>query len=121
MARSRDCRPWDSNLGRGKGPVSVAAERAGRDRRAAKSEQARLRSPTMLVTLLVPLLNEEAVLPQLIERLRAVAPKLVAEVEFLFVDDGSTDATPERLAAFAREEPRLRVLRLARNFGQQMA
>jgi len=39
----------------------------------------------------------------------------------VFVDDGSTDRSPELLRAFAQEDPRLRVVRFARNFGQQMA
>ena len=41
--------------------------------------------------------------------------------EIVFVDDGSTDQTAARLRRLSAEEPRVRVLRLARNYGQEAA
>src|SRR5215831_6349634 len=73
------------------------------------------------LSLVVPLFNEEAVLPELERRLTAVANGLAAEVDLVAVDDGSRDRTGELLRAWASREPRLVVLRLARNFGHQMA
>jgi dolichol-phosphate mannosyltransferase len=73
------------------------------------------------LTLVVPLFDEEAVLPELERRLTAVANGLDAEVAIVAVDDGSRDKTGELLRAWAAREPRLVVLRLARNFGHQMA
>lgn len=78
-------------------------------------------APRPRLTLLVPLFNEEAVLPELLSRLKATAGKLDADVEFLFVDDGSSDRTPELLREAAKSEPRLAVLRFSRNFGHAMA
>jgi dolichol-phosphate mannosyltransferase len=78
-------------------------------------------APRPRLTLLVPLLNEEAVVPELLARLRATADRLPVDVDFLFVDDGSHDRTPELLREAARSEPRLTVLRFSRNFGHSMA
>jgi len=77
--------------------------------------------PRPNLTLLVPLCDEEAVIPELLRRLAAAADRLDAEVDFLLVDDGSRDRTGELLREAAGREPRLAVLRLSRNFGQQMA
>jgi dolichol-phosphate mannosyltransferase len=77
--------------------------------------------PRPRLTLIVPVFDEAAVLPELLPRLAAAADELDADVEFLFVDDGSRDRTIELLREAARREPRLSVIRLSRNFGQSMA
>ena len=55
---------------------------------------------------MVPALNEEESVAQVVEELRREAPGF----DVLVVDDGSTDATAGLLAGFCREEPRARVL-----------
>jgi dolichol-phosphate mannosyltransferase len=75
-----------------------------------------------LVSVIAPILNEEQVLPELLARLRALRdahPEL--RFEFLLVDDGSTDRTPELLRAAAAADPDLKVIALSRNFGHQQA
>jgi glycosyltransferase involved in cell wall biosynthesis len=57
----------------------------------------------------------------LVAELRAVLAGLGRPGEVVFVDDGSTDGTFARLARLAEEEPRLRIVRLARNYGQTAA
>ena len=70
----------------------------------------------------VPLHNEEAVLPELVGRLRAVLEALPGGPhEIVFVDDGSTDRTFELISEAAALDPRVVGVRLSRNFGHQAA
>ncbi len=75
--------------------------------------------PTL--SIILPLHNEGAGLDTLLARIDAVLASLELEHEILCVDDGSTDATPERLEALAHHRDDLRVIRLSRNFGHQAA
>ncbi|MGH3002763.1 MAG: glycosyltransferase family 2 protein [Gaiellaceae bacterium] len=73
----------------------------------------------MEVSVVVTLLNEEAAVDELYRR---VADALAGrEWEAIFVDDGSTDATYARLRALHEADPRVRVVRFKRNFGQHPA
>jgi len=73
------------------------------------------------VSVAIPVYDEEAVLPELLARLRALAETEPALVwEFILVDDGSRDATPRLLAEAARD-PRFKSISLSRNFGHQQA
>ena len=74
------------------------------------------------LTLIVPCYNEEAALPVFCERVDAVVSALPqVEAEFLFVDDGSTDATLPFLRALAERDRRVRYLSFSRNFGKEAA
>ena len=73
------------------------------------------------LSVVVPVFNEAAVLPELRPRLEAALAGCVADWEVVFVDDGSSDATPEILRAAAAADARVRVLRFSRNFGHQAA
>lgn len=76
----------------------------------------------MRLSIAVPLLNEEDVVPELLARLRAVVAALPGGPhEVVIVDDGSTDGTQRLLAAACREFPGLQVIALSRNFGHQAA
>lgn len=73
-----------------------------------------------LITISIPVLNEEANIDHLISRLQNVAQKSPeVDFEFLVTDNASTDNTFAKLAEKAANEPRLRVLRFSRNFGFQ--
>jgi polyisoprenyl-phosphate glycosyltransferase len=72
-------------------------------------------------SLVVPIYNEEAVLPILLRRLDALLEKLDGPVEAIFVDDGSRDASAIVCEAKARADKRYRYIRLSRNFGHQIA
>ncbi len=74
-----------------------------------------------LVSVVIPMLNEAECLPKLFEELRRHCDGLAYRFEFLFVDDGSTDATPAVLAGLHQRDARVRYLRLSRNFGHQAA
>lgn len=70
----------------------------------------------------LPVHNEESVLPELLRRLRIVLDCVPGGPhEMLFVDDGSSDRTFEMLAEAAKEDSRIVVLSLSRNFGHQAA
>jgi polyisoprenyl-phosphate glycosyltransferase len=69
----------------------------------------------------VPIFNEEAVLPVLLHRLDGLMAKLDGPSEVIFVDDGSTDTCGIVAAARARDDGRYKYLRFSRNFGHQIA
>ena len=73
------------------------------------------------LTVVVPMYNEQEVLPLFVERLRPVAEGWGVRYEVLCVDDGSSDATPVLLQRLRREWPELRVVRLRANSGHQAA
>src|SRR5580658_762538 len=72
-------------------------------------------------SLVVPIYNEEAVLPILLRRLDALLDRLDGLAEAIFVDDGSSDASAIVCEAKARADKRYRYIRLSRNFGHQIA
>lgn len=75
----------------------------------------------IVYSLVIPLYNEEAVLPTLFHRLDRLLDRLDAPAEVILVDDGSTDISALMAAARAQDNPRYRFIGLSRNFGQQMA
>jgi dolichol-phosphate mannosyltransferase len=78
-----------------------------------------MRGPVL--SLVLPIFNEEAVIPELHARLQEFLPRLGLDTEVVFVDDGSKDRSLELLRAIAANEPRYRVVSFARNFGHQAA
>jgi glycosyltransferase involved in cell wall biosynthesis len=74
-----------------------------------------------LLSLVIPMHNEAEVLGVLFQRLDEVARQAGVNVEIVCVDDGSRDDTLALLQARAAEDPRIRVLELARNFGKEAA
>ena len=77
--------------------------------------------PRPEVTLVIPIFNEEEVLPQLDERLVEMLGKIGVDSEVVFVDDGSKDRSLELLRTMVAREPRYRVVSFSRNFGHQRA
>jgi undecaprenyl-phosphate 4-deoxy-4-formamido-L-arabinose transferase len=75
----------------------------------------------VLVSIVIPVYNEAANLPPLWTRLRPILSDSMREWEIVFVDDGSTDASLEILTGYSREDARVQVVELARNFGQHSA
>jgi polyisoprenyl-phosphate glycosyltransferase len=78
-----------------------------------------------VLSLVLPIFNEEAIIPELDRRLRAffndVGESVGESWEVIFVNDGSRDGSLALLKDLAAREPRYRVLSFARNFGHQMA
>ena len=98
-------------------PPTVVAD-AGRP--AAAANPAR----KLVVSLVIPIFNEELILDELDRRLKQLLVMVADagyEWEVVFVNDGSRDASLEKLRELATVEPRYRVLSFSRNFGHQVA
>jgi glycosyltransferase involved in cell wall biosynthesis len=73
------------------------------------------------VDLVIPVFNEAGVVTQMHARIRAALDQLLYAFTFIYVDDGSSDATPDELSALEKSDPRVSVISLSRNFGHQAA
>ncbi len=74
-----------------------------------------------MLTVVIAACNEQATLPLLHPRLRTVLDGLDLASRVIYIDDGSRDATWDVLCAIARDDPRVALLRLSRNFGKEAA
>ena len=74
-----------------------------------------------MLSIVVPCMNEEAVLFETHQRLVQVLHGAGIFFELVYVDDGSTDSTPSILRALQQQDTRVRVIRFSRNFGHQIA
>ena len=72
-------------------------------------------------SLVIPVWNEEAVLPVLYERIVQVLDSTGERWETIFVNDGSRDRTLPMLLELNASDPRIKVLNFSRNFGHQIA
>ncbi|MET7276598.1 glycosyltransferase family 2 protein [Kribbella sp. NPDC005582] len=73
------------------------------------------------LSVVVPMYDEEAVLPMFFERMHPLLDSIGLPYELLVVDDGSRDRTAALLLEAAKDWPQLRVVRLLRNSGHQAA
>lgn len=73
------------------------------------------------LSVVIPVYNEEENVGPLLERLTAVLDGLTDRWEVLFVDDGSRDRSVALIRAARDDEPRVKLIRLSRNFGHQAA
>jgi glycosyltransferase involved in cell wall biosynthesis len=76
---------------------------------------------SLKISLAIPVYNEAESLDELYQGITGALQELDEPWEVVFVDDGSTDGSFEKLSAFAATDPRVRVVRLRRNFGQTAA
>jgi len=76
---------------------------------------------TSSISVIVPAKNEEKNVPVLVERLFSVLRPIGRPFEVIIVNDGSTDSTLRVLRSLAASHPELRVIDLARNYGQTAA
>jgi dolichol-phosphate mannosyltransferase len=74
-----------------------------------------------MISVVVPLFNEDGNVDAFVERAEAVLAECRDEYELVLVDDGSSDATWQRIVAACGRRPALRGVRLSRNFGHQGA
>jgi glycosyltransferase involved in cell wall biosynthesis len=75
----------------------------------------------MLVSVVVPLHNEEENIEDLYAALKTVMDGEEYDYELVFIDDGSTDRTLDLLEPFEEKDPKVRLLRFRRNFGKAAA
>ena len=76
---------------------------------------------TLGLSVVVPVFNEEGSVGELATRLKAVLGAMGTTWEVIFVDDGSRDRTVEILRQENLKEPRVKLIRFRRNFGQTAA
>jgi polyisoprenyl-phosphate glycosyltransferase len=94
-------------LGRPRGPVRIDSGSFGERQ--------------LLLSVVIPCMNEQEVLGETNHRILAVLENASINFEVIYVDDGSTDATPDLLRELQAQDSRVRVIRFARNFGHQIA
>ena len=73
------------------------------------------------ISIVIPAYNEQESLAILYKRLKEVLLGLEREHEIVMVDDGSSDGTFEEMKRLVRKDKRVKVMRLAKNFGQTAA
>src|SRR5215510_13201188 len=73
------------------------------------------------ISIIIPVLNEAATLPELIQRTETSLKLLSRPYEIILVDDGSEDDTPVVLRELAVGRPHLRAVRFRRNYGKAAA
>jgi len=92
------------------------------DRKARRRETGIEAARPPLLSVVVPCANEQDVLPETHRQLTEALSKIEdLRFEIVYVDDGSRDATPHVLRRLQRSDERVRVVRLSRNFGHQVA
>lgn len=77
--------------------------------------------PKPVISILAPVYNEEAVLPELYRRVRETMDEAGELWELVLVNDGSRDHSAEVIAALHEQDPRVKGLSFSRNFGFQIA
>lgn len=73
------------------------------------------------LSLVIPMYNEEAVVPLLRAALGQFLGEILCDTEVILVNDGSHDSTLEQIAGWAKEDKRVKVVHFSRNFGHQYA
>lgn len=74
-----------------------------------------------LLSIVVPIKDEIETLPELSRRLADVLTGELSDAEIVFVDDGSSDGSARWIAERHADDPRVKLVRLSRNFGHQAA
>jgi polyisoprenyl-phosphate glycosyltransferase len=75
----------------------------------------------MVLSIVVPCYNEEAVVREFYRRLLAALEGIESDLEIIYTDDGSRDQTATILRELQQRDDRVRVVYLSRNFGHQLA
>lgn len=73
------------------------------------------------IDIVIPVYNEAGVVEQTYATICEIVDPLPYQFRIYYIDDGSTDGTPDSLTALAQKDPRVVVLELSRNFGHQAA
>lgn len=79
------------------------------------------RSYPARISLVIPMYNEEAVVPFLRRAVSQFVSELPGETEVLLINDGSTDSTLRQIVEWAKQDARVKVVNFSRNFGHQIA
>ncbi len=80
-----------------------------------------MKSNQPLISIVVPAYNEEEVLTEFHETVDKILSKLAVDLEIVYVNDGSTDATLDIINALRANDKRITLIDLSRNFGKEIA
>ncbi len=75
----------------------------------------------LFCSIVLPVYNEEGNLEELYYRITKVMKKIDKPYEIIFVNDGSTDSSLEKMTSLHNQDKRVKILNLSRNFGHQIA
>ncbi len=76
---------------------------------------------TVEISIIAPVLNEEAVIDEFYNRVANALDKISASFEIIFIDDGSTDKTLYKIKKLSEHNPAVKAISFSRNFGHAMA
>ena len=71
------------------------------------------------ISLIVPVFNERDVIDLFLEKTSSVMEEAGLHYEYVFINDGSTDTTLDKLIDLSISNPHIRVINLSRNFGKE--
>jgi glycosyltransferase involved in cell wall biosynthesis len=74
-----------------------------------------------MLSLVIPIFNEEKLVDELVNRTISSLGAFITDYEVIFVDDGSTDKSLEKILSWRKKNLRIKVLSLSTNFGHQAA
>ena len=74
-----------------------------------------------MLSLVIPIYNEEKLVDELVRRTISSIESFIQEYEVIFVDDGSTDTSLEKILAWQKGNRNIKILSLSKNFGHQAA
>src|SRR5258705_767788 len=75
----------------------------------------------MLISIVVPVYREEKNIPEFLSRVVAIFEKITSEFEIIFSMNPSPDRTEEIILGHRSKDPRVKLLKFSRRFGQPMA
>jgi glycosyltransferase involved in cell wall biosynthesis len=73
------------------------------------------------ISVVIPVLNEEAIVSELLSRVLQTIKKISPNIEVIIIDDGSTDRTWKEITDFTLNNKNIRGIKLSRNFGHHYA
>lgn len=74
-----------------------------------------------MLSLIIPIFNEEKLIDELVKRTISALESFVTDYEVIFVDDGSTDQSLNRILYWQQQNRKIKILSLSKNFGHQAA
>jgi dolichol-phosphate mannosyltransferase len=74
-----------------------------------------------MLSLVIPIFNEEKLIDELVKRTVTALESFISEYEVIFVDDGSTDNSIARMLFWQQTYPEIKIISLSKNFGHQAA
>ncbi|MFA6012470.1 MAG: glycosyltransferase family 2 protein [Desulfobacteraceae bacterium] len=72
-------------------------------------------------SLIFPVFNEQENIPELYNRIKSVSKHFSSSVEYIFINDGSTDLTLKILLRLRTQDKKIKIINFSRNFGHQLA